>query len=384
MVELGFDVTVLTGEPNYPSGKVFSGYAKSWLKRDSYHGVNVIRVPIFLRRNASNIFLIVNYISFLISAIVFGLWRLRNKYEVVFCYATSPVLQAIPAIFFAKRNHAPMILNLQDLWPESISATNRIHSPTILWFLSKIVRWIYFHSNLILMQSEVFKASILKLSPNSKVRYWPNSVAPIFYKFRPEQMPPDLDKIYAEDLFTITFAGNVGSAQSIKTIIEAAEILSDEKRIRIIVIGDGSQRSWALMQKDQKKIENLFLPGEYPECAMPIVYQRSSCLLVTLANKEIFSLTVPNKIQGYLAVGRPIIGCLNGVGAEIIRNANAGFVAPAENPSILAKIIIEASKMSQVDLDELGQNGKLFFMAHFEHEMLMVQLADIFKDLARS
>lgn len=384
LATLGFDVTVLTGVPNYPAGKVFNGYAKSWLKWDSYNGVRILRVPIFLRGKASNLNLILNYISFVVSAIIFGIWRLKKEYDVVFCYATSPILQAIPAIFIAKKNNASMVLNLQDLWPESVSATNRIHSSLVLWLLSKIVGWIYHHSQLILMQSEAFKNSILRLSPYANLRYWPNSVDPVFYRFRPDQIPRDLDMIYAEDLFTITFAGNVGSAQSIETIIEAAEMLSAEKGIRIVVLGDGSRRSWALMQKEQKKLVNLFFPGAYPESVMPIVYQRSSCLLVTLAKQDIFSWTVPNKIQGYLATGRPIIGSLDGVGAEVIRSANAGFIAPAENPSILAELIVKASKMPQVSLDELGQNGKLFFMAHFEHEMLMNRLADIFKGLARS
>jgi glycosyltransferase involved in cell wall biosynthesis len=144
------------------------------------------------------------------------------------------------------------------------------------------------------------------------------------------------------------------------------------------------QMQMPLMQKEQKNLENIFLPGSYPEKMMPTIYQRSSCLLVTLANHEIFSLTIPNKIQGYLATGRPIIGSLNGAGAGVISNAGAGFVAPAENPSILAKLILATSKMSQTSLDELGRNGKHYFMTHFEHELLMGQLDDIFKGLARS
>ena len=384
LVALGFEVTVLTGVPNYPAGKAFSGYAKLWLRYDSYHGANIFRVPIFLRGNASNIALILNYLSFVLSATIFGLWKLKKNYDLVFCYATSPILQAIPAIFIAKKNHAPMVLNVQDLWPESVSATDRIHSSLIIGVLSKIVIWIYNHSQLILIQSEVFKVPILKLSPHANARYWPNSVDPIFYREESDNIPRDLENIYSGDIFTVTFAGNIGSAQSIETIIEAAEILLGEKRIRIIILGDGSRRSWALMQKEHKKLDNLFLPGSYPERMMPVIYQKSSCLLVTLANKDIFSLTIPNKIQGYLATGRPIIGSLNGAGANVIRNACAGFIAPAESPGTLAMKILEASKMSQISLDALGQNGKNYFMANFEHEMLMGQLANIFKDLARS
>ena len=384
LVASGFDVTVLTGVPNYPEGKAFPGFGNSSLKYDSYHGANIFRVPIILRGSGSNIALILNYLSFVFSATIFGLWKLKKNYDAVFCYATSPILQAIPAIFIAKKNHAPMILNVQDLWPESISATNRINSSLILIVLSKIVSLIYNHSQLILMQSEAFRFPILRLSPSANVRYWPNSVDPIFYRESTDKIPRNLDEIYAGNFFTVTFAGNVGSAQSIKTIIDAAEILLEEKRIKIIILGDGSERSWALVQKEQRNLQNIFLPGSYPEKAMPAIYQKSSCLMVTLASHEIFSLTIPNKIQGYLATGRPIIGSLNGAGASVISNAGAGIVAPAENHIILAKMILEISKMSQSSLDKFGQNGKNYFMTHFEHELLMGQLNDIFRDLARS
>jgi glycosyltransferase involved in cell wall biosynthesis len=383
LVNHGFKVDVLTGMPNYPSGKCFVGYESSWLTRDSYLGVQMLRVPIIFRGNSSNVRLIFNYLSFVVSASLFGLFFLRKKYDLVFCYATSPILQAIPAILFAKKNSAPFVLNVQDLWPESISATGRIHSSSIIWCLTKLVAWIYRQSNLILTQSNEFHLPIKKIAPVAKIIFWPNSVDPSFYESELNKMPESLDNAYGANYFTVTFAGNIGSAQSIETIVEASNLLKAEGKIRIILLGDGSKRLWALKEKSKKNLTNLFIPGPFPEKMMPIIYSKSSCLLVTLTDRYIFSLTIPNKIQGYLALGRPIIGSINGAGAEVIKEANAGMVCPAEDSIMLAEKILEMSKLSQEELNTYGKNGRDYFMFHFEHDMLMQKLSSTFNGLVK-
>lgn len=383
LVDLGYDVDVITGLPNYPSGKVFPGYLKSWLKFETYRGINIFRVPIFARGNASDVRLVLNYLSYIFSACFFGYWKLKKKYDVVFCYGTSPILQAIPAILLAKKNQASLLLNVQDLWPESVSATGRINSPFAIKLLSKIVHWIYKRVNVLLVQSEAFRGAILKLSPGTDVVYWPNSVDPLFYSEQSKKVPSSLATIFSEDAFTVIFAGNIGSAQSIRTIVHAAYLLKSEAEIKIVLVGDGSMREWALQQKVKKGITNLFIPGSFPEDQMPSIYQKSSCLLVALTDRPIFNLTIPNKIQGYLALGRPIIGSVNGASAKIILDAKAGLVAPAENSQILAEKILEMSKMSNHDLEAYGLNGKRYFMQYFEHDQLMKRLNIIIRGSIR-
>lgn len=370
---------VLTGMPNYPAGKLFNGYEGTALKKDSHDGVSIFRVPIFLRGSGSNIALSLNYLSFVLSACIFGYLKLNKKYNAVLCYGTSPILQAIPAILLAKKNKAPIILNVQDLWPESISATERIHSPFVIWALSKIVSWIYKCSDTVLIQSEAFRDSILKIRSNVNIVYWPNSVDPLLYRNQEESLPSNLAELFSENKFTITFAGNIGSAQSIETIVEAAFLLRDQAHIKIILLGDGSKRAWALQEVKDRGLSNLCLPGGFPERLMPTVYRKSSCLLASLSNKNIFSLTIPNKIQGYLAQGRPIIGSMNGIGAKVILDAKVGLTASAESPHLLAKIILEMSKKSKSDLDHYGRNGRAYFMNHFEHDHLMSKLDRILK-----
>jgi glycosyltransferase involved in cell wall biosynthesis len=298
LARMGFIVDVLTGMPNYPKGVCFSGYEGSWLKKIDYEGIGVYRVPIFLRGRARNIELILNYCSFLLTATLFGGFWLSKKYDLVFCYATSPLLQAIPAIYLARKNQAPLVLNVQDLWPESVSATNRIKSPVIINLLLKVVSWIYSRADLILIQSESFYQSILQACPNALIQYWPNSVEPSLYQNKIfDQMPDELSEIYEDDSFKVTFAGNIGSAQAIETIIEAADILKNIPKIKIILVGDGSKRKWGVTESLKRGLKNIYFPGSYPENNIPLIYKKSSCLLVSLLDKDIFNSTIPNAIE---------------------------------------------------------------------------------------
>lgn len=383
LVKMGCVVDVLTGIPNYPKGICFEGYENAQLTKEIFEGVNIYRVPIFLRRSGNNLRLIINYCSFILSAsIIGGIW-LKRKYDIIFCYATSPLLQAIPAIFLARKNRAPFVLNVQDLWPDSISATNRIRSPLIISLINLIVGWIYKNSNLILIPSKGFDESIRKSYPRAPIEYWPNSIDPKFYDRDnvSYEIPAPLSNLYKNGIFTVTFAGNIGQAQSIETILKAAELLSNDPNIRIILIGDGSKRTWALTESRKKNLKNVFFPGSYPEIYMIPIYLKSSCLLVSLTDREIFNLTIPNKIQGYLAVGKPIIGSLNGVGANIIKESGAGLVADAENPIMLSKVILQMASASNDVISNYEKNGRKYFIKNYEHNMLMKKLFSIFNNL---
>lgn len=377
LVALGYEVDVLTGMPNYPSGKIFKWYVDTSLKDESYEGISILRVPIFLRGGGSNIALSLNYLSFVLSTSIFGYWRLKKRYYTVVCYVTSPIIQAILAIILVKKNHAKIVLNVQDLWSESVSATGRIHSPVVIWALSKIVSWIYKCSDIVLVHSEAFRESILQIRSSLKTVYWLNSVDPRFYKGEEVDLPSSLVEFFTPDKFIITFAGNIGSVQSIQTVVEAAKLLKDHSYIKTVLLEDGSRRAWALQGIKDRNLSNFYLSGAFPESLMPSIYQKSSFLLVSLANKNIFSLTIPNKIQGYLAQGRPVIGSLNGIGAKVIENARVSLTASAENPQLLAQKNLEMSKKSINELETYARNGKAYFINHFERDRRMGRLDGI-------
>jgi len=180
----------------------------------------------------------------------------------------------------------------------------------------------------------------------------------------------------------VMFAGNIGAAQSMETIIEAAQKLLDYPEIKIVILGNGSQREWLTSQVAEKKLNNLYVEGAYPIEDMPILMRQASALLVTLANQPIFELTIPSKIQAYLAVGKPIIACLNGEGAKLIQDAKAGLAVNAQNAADLAYAIIKLYEMPASERAQMGVNGRAYFKQHFEEEKLVQELIQHFQAVA--
>ena len=370
--EKGLDVQVLTAKPNYPGGKVFDGYRAAGFSRESWGRVKVSRVPIIPRGESGGFRLAVNYLSFILSGLLFGPWLLRKQVvDVIFVYAPSPLLQAIPALWLAWLKKCPVVLWVQDLWPESLEATGHVRNPLALRFVAWWIRFIYRRTDLILVQSRAFEPSIRALAPGKKVAYYPNSVDEAFLKPVDGRFPalPALD-----DGFSVLFAGNVGTAQAVEVIVEAAEMLKDHADIHFVVVGDGSRWQWLHQQAQSRGLTNLYLPGHFPVETMPGMMTRASVLLVTLTDKPIFAMTVPAKIQAYMAVGRPIIACLNGEGARLVKEAEAGVAVAAGDAQGLARAILELHAMPQEKRIELGENARRYHSRHFSHEKLVAAL----------
>jgi glycosyltransferase involved in cell wall biosynthesis len=170
------------------------------------------------------------------------------------------------------------------------------------------------------------------------------------------------------------FAGNIGTAQAVQVVLEAATLLRKVEGIRFVMVGDGSRRDWMQKQAADRGLSNLVFPGRFPVEWMPTFMARAAALLVTLADKEIFRLTIPSKIQAYMAAGRPIIACLNGSGAEIVLEAGAGVTVPAEDASSLAKAVMTLYSMPEQERLEMGARGRKYYEEHFSHNKLVDEL----------
>lgn len=368
----GVDVTVLTGKPNYPEGKIFTGYAAMGHAEEVYGDIRVLRVPLFPRGHKSAFRLALNYFSFIFSSALWGSWMLRgSKPDVVFVYAPSPLLQALPALFLARLKSCPMVLWVQDLWPDSLEATGYVRNRLVLSMIGWVVRFIYRRTDLILISSQPFAEPITRLAPRSRIVYYPNSVDEVFRN--PDAgLRPSLPAL--DEGFSVVFAGNVGAAQAINVIVEAATQLVAHREIRFVILGSGSQLEWVSQQVRERGLNNLNIAGRFPVDAMPHLLSKASVLLVTLADWPIFAATVPNKIQAYLAVGRPIVACLNGEGARLVKEAGAGFSVPAEDGHGLADAILKLYRMLPEERERLGANGQLFYKRQFDHEKLVADL----------
>lgn len=374
LVELRIEVDVLTGKPNYPEGNIFPGYRALGFHKESWNEINIFRLPLFPRGQNSSFRLILNYLSFVFSGIIFGPFFLRKrKYDVVFVYGLSPILLAIPGIFMAWLRGKKLILWVQDLWPESLSATGYINSNLMLRLVEVVVRWIYSCTDLLLVQSRVFEKSVAAMAPGKKIMYYPNSVDSSFSQAPSGGIQHPILGVLEEG-FSIVFAGNVGAAQAIDCIVEAATLLKDIPPIRFVIFGSGSRLDWLRGEITRRGLKNVYLAGRFPLDTMPKYLQKAGALIVSLSNKPIFALTVPNKLQAYMASGRPIIASLNGEGARLIDESGAGISVAAEDPIALAEAILLMYQLPEDRRKKMGENGRAYYRNHFDHATLVNQL----------
>lgn len=374
----GLHVSVLTGKPNYPEGNFYPGYKFKGLQFEKYENIGVFRIPMVSRGHNSSIRLAFNYLSFIMSGYIFTPKALRNqKIDMVFVYAVSPLLQTLPAIFIAKLKRAPLVVWVQDLWPESLFATGFVKNRYILQSVEKLVRYIYRHTDSILISSEAFRGPISRLVKDAnKIRYYPNAEEPVpVYSESDNACKAALD---IEKWFSIVFAGNIGAAQSMETILGAAEKLGSITNIRFFIVGSGSQKGWLEKEIIKRKLDNVSLTGRLPHSEMPKIFAAASALLVTLRDSPIFTVTVPSKIQAYLAAGKPVIASMNGEGARIIEEAGAGFSCPAEDSNALAEAVLRIYNLSAEKQINLGESGLRYFKAHFNFSPLVAELKNHF------
>ena len=374
--ERGHKITVLTGKPNYLKTHFFEGYG--W-KSDDFETINdipVYRANLFSRRNGGAFRLFLNYISFAFLAPL-KLRKIKGSFDAIFVYQTSPVTVGIPAIFAKKLFKTPIYFWVQDLWPESLAAAGGIKNKFILGFFNSLTKWIYNQSKKVLIQSDGFREYILNQRiSNDKIIFYPNPTED-FYK--PLQKVKEYKEFFQNEFFNIVFAGNIGEAQSFKTIINAINNVK-ELPVKVIVLGDGRYKETVITLIKEKGLESYFnFLGSFPPTEMPKFFSHADALLVSLKKDKIFSLTIPAKIQSYLACGKPIIASIDGEGAKIVNDAKCGVTSPAEGSLALSKKIKELMALDKSKRSEMGNNGRVYYEKEFDRNNLLEKLEGIFK-----
>lgn len=380
LVRRGHEVTLLTGLPNYPDGKVFQEFRDYPHRFLNYEGAEIIRVPMIARGQGS-LRLILNYLSFAVSASVLGFWKLRGRqFDAIFAYQVSPVTVGLPAVMMRAVKSAPLAFWVLDLWPETLEAVGVVRHPTLLQAVGKLVSFIYKRCDLVLVQSKRFIPQVLKYSGNTiRVEYFPSWA---------EQVFSTTDVSYADEVptkpgsFNVLFAGNIGDAQDFPSILAAAEILKSHTQIRWLIVGDGRLARWVADEIKGRNLQDCVLMlGRYPVERMPSFFKHANALLVSLKDEPIFSMTIPGKLQSYLAAGIPILSMLNGEGSEVVKNFQAGLTCAAGDHSALAAAVLKLSKMSNEEHEAMGRNGLNATASEFDRKALMNQLEDWLKKL---
>lgn len=360
----GHDVTVLTGLPNYPEGKLYDGYGIFKNRKQVINGVKVIRSLLLLRGSGGGIRLFLNYFSFAFFASIKAFFlNFSNRYEAVIVHEPSPITQFYPALVLKKLQKAPVYFWVMDLWPESLEIAGGIKNKFVLNFFEKMVINFYENSEKLLITSKGFKKSIVeKGNFEDKLEYFPNWAEDAISEGDQNFSIPDLP-----EGFIVMFAGNVGEAQDMEAIMNAAFELKDELEIKIVIVGDGRKMPYVQEFIKQNHLERTVLTvGRFPIDAMASFFAKADVMLVSLKDDPIYNLTVPAKVQAYMSASKPILAMLNGEGAEIVGEAECGLSVPAGNSHQLAKTIVQMSNLEKSELSKMGQNSRAFFLKNYQ------------------
>lgn len=374
LAKRGFDVTVFTAIPDYPKGKFFDGYSLTKRRTEDVNGVNVIRLPIIPRGKGGTIRLVLNYVSYFFCLSIFTFFHtFRHKYDRIFVHLTSPFFIGVCARKMSKRQKTPMIFWTLDLWPESLISAGGISNPFIIKSQIKMVQKVYEQCSKILIGSKGFEKSICEKGDfKDKLVYFPNWAEDIKGKVPIDFNIRSIKPFDDENAFIILFAGNLGEAQNLDAIIEAANLVRENSRIKFVFVGDGRRREH--LQNIVKKYaleETVSFTGRYPIETMPVFMQNASVLLFSLKDEPCFNLTVPSKVQFYMSQGKPILAMINGDGADLVKEANCGIAVSAGDYEALADAVRQYFTMPKEELEVLGFNGMTFYKENFNKEVSM-------------
>ena len=360
----GHEVTVLTGLPNYPEGKMYDGYGVFKNRKQEINGVKVIRSLLLLRGKGGGIRLFLNYFSFAFFASIKAFFlNFGNKYDAVIVHEPSPITQFYPALLLKTLQNAPVYFWVMDLWPESLEIAGGVKNKFILNFFKKMVITFYKNSEKILITSKGFKNSIVEKGDfENKLEYFPNWAEDSISEGDQNFPVPDLPVG-----FKVMFAGNVGEAQDMESIMNSALALKDHSEIKFMSVGDGRKMPFVQDFIEKNNLQKtVFTVGRFPVEAMASFFAKADVMLVSLKDDKIFNLTVPAKVQAYMSASKPIVAMLNGEGAEIIEEAKCGLAAPAGDSNKLAETILKMASLPKEELLQMGENSRNFFQANYQ------------------
>jgi len=378
LVRQGNEVEVITGFPNYPGGKLYPGYKLSLIQREVIDGVRLVRLPLYPSHDKSKARRILNYISFFISCIAYGVFFSR-KADVIYAYH-PPLTVGLAAWVIKIFRRAPVVYDIQDLWPDSLSSTGMVKNPKVLTVINYLCLWLY---------KQVDKITVL--SPGFKELLSERGVATdkieVVYNWADEnsimlQQTSFTEGFPSGDKFKILFAGNMGVAQDLSVILDAAVILAKTlPDVVFILLGSGVEcESLKSKAKNMSLTNVIFLPP-VPMEQVGHYLQAADILLVHLKNDPLFKITIPSKTQAYMAAGRPILMGVNGDAAELVRSANCGVAFQPSDVNALCRAINELSQLNQSVLDRMGASGRKHYADYLSLQVGTQKFLNIFKNV---
>lgn len=376
--ELGHDITVLTGFPSYPYDRLYEGYRLRLVQREAYQGVHVIRVPSIGKYGPGRLKRVATYLSFACSASVLGP-LLVGRPDWIVVFQNSPATMAIPAVVIKALRGGRLVLWVQDLWPETLEALGILRNPRLFGLVGRMVRFLYGQAERILVQSRGFVDAVAARGvPRDRIEYIPNWAEDLY-----RVVPSDEAFLQAEGLtdgFKVMFAGNLGVAQNLPVLLDAAEALADHPEIRFIVVGDGSEYAALVEAARRRGLRTVIFKGRQPTHRMPQYFASADALLVQLKMNPVFAATIPSKLQPYMACGRPIIAALEGSGADIVSEASAGIVCRPDDPQALRDAVLALWRMPREERELMGIRARRYYEQHFDRRLVLARIHQILMD----
>lgn len=377
-IKRGYKVTVLTGIPNYPQGKFYDGYGLFKKRNENWNGIEIIRIPVIPRGNNS-IGLILNYLSFPISGF---LWKIftKIKADYVFMFETSPMTQCVIGVWYAKKHKIPLYLYAQDLWPENVEVVTGIHSPIVIEPIQRMVDYIYRNCTEIFVTSPSFVRAVCDRKvrvPEEKVHYWPQYAEEFYVPMKKAAVKeiPDVET------FKIMFTGNVGYAQGLDVLPRTAQILKETgKKVLFCIVGEGRYLEEFKAEIKKLDTEEMFcLIPRQPATEIPRLLAASDAAFLSFMETKLFEMTIPAKLQSYMACGMPVLAAASGESKRVIKEADCGICSPSGNADALAASITKMMQLSTNDLNKMGKNARDYFEENFEKQKLMDKIQMYFE-----
>lgn len=377
-VKRGYKVTVVTGIPNYPQGKYYDGYGLLKKRKETYNGIEIIRIPLIPRGNSS-IMLALNYLSFVVSGFF---WKefTKIKADYVFIFEVSPMTQALPGVWYAKKRKIPCYLYVTDLWPENVEIVAGIKNKRILNAIGAMVDYIYKRCDRIFTSSKSFIEAINQRGVGlEKLEFWPQYAEDYYVPV--EKETTSVSEIPQDDTFNIIFAGNIGVAQGLDVLPEAARLLKQNNtKVRFNIVGDGRFKERMIKMVNDNDVSEMFnFIAKQPATRIPEFMAACDATLISLSKSKVFSITLPAKTQSCLACGIPIIVSADGEIQEVINKACAGICSGAGDSQKLAENIQRLVSMSSDQLQSMSDNALEYYKLAFDKNKLLERMDEWFK-----
>ena len=378
LVARGFEVEVITGFPNYPGGTLYDGYRVKFIQKEVIDGVLVTRVPLFPSHDKSKLGRVFNYLSFAFSSLIYGVF-FSKRADVIYAYH-PPLTVGISALIIKLFRRVPVVLDIQDMWPDTLQATGMISNPRLLGFVSKVCGLVYSFVTKIVVLSPGFKSLLIDRGvPDTKIEIIYNWADEKALRNATIETPKEFDSI---DGFKVLFAGNVGQAQGLDVILDAALILKDDvPKLHFLVLGRGLQLDDLKRRANDLNLDNVhFLPSVGMDKVGRFLGS-ADALLIHLNSDPLFEITIPGKTQAYMSVGKPIIMGVRGDASHLVLRADCGVCFEPEKPAALAEAVKGLMLLDQADIQRLGENAERFYDENLSVKIGVDSFVQVFNEV---